>query len=74
LGSLTEVAVIATGCEGARPGGAVYVVATPLWVVVDETVPQGDTEQPTDQVTPFIAGSLPTVAVTCTLALGSRVL
>jgi hypothetical protein len=35
--------------------------------------PQGDVGQPTDQFTPFDAGSLPTVAVTCTLAFGSRV-
>jgi hypothetical protein len=48
-------------------------VATPLGVVVGKTLPQGDVEQLTDQFTPFDAGSLPTVAVTCTLAFGSRV-
>jgi hypothetical protein len=72
--SLTEVAAIVTDCAGARPDGAVYVVATPLVVVVGETVPQGDVPQLTDQVTPLLAASFPTVAVTCTLALGGRVL
>jgi hypothetical protein len=48
-------------------------VATPLGVVVGETVPQGDLGQLTDQLTPFDAGSFPTVAVTCTLAFGSKV-
>ena len=74
LESLTEVAAIVTDCVGARPDGAVYVVATPLVVVVGETVPQGDVPQLTDQVTPLLAASFPTVAVTCTLALGGRVL
>jgi len=48
-------------------------VATPLWVVIGETFPQGGTLQLTDQVTPFDAGSLNTVAVTCSPAFGARV-
>jgi hypothetical protein len=72
LESLTEVAAIVTDCVGARPDGAVYVVATPLGVVIGETVPQGELPQLTDHVTPLLAVSFPTVAVTCTLAPGGR--
>jgi hypothetical protein len=44
------------------------VVATPLAVVVGETVPHGVGEQDTVQVTPLFAESLVTVAVNCDVA------
>jgi len=66
--SATEVAVIVTcKSEGGGFGGAVYVVAAPLAVVVGEILPQGAGEQDTFQLTPLLLGSLITVAtIFCT--------
>jgi hypothetical protein len=72
--SATEVAVIVT-VKPADGGlvGAVYVVADPLAVAVGETVPHGDAEQVTVQVTPLFDESLVTVAVICAVAPACRV-
>jgi hypothetical protein len=65
----TDVAVILTAVLAGRTAGAVKVVAVPLGVVAGATVPQaGEQADPPCvrvQVTPFAAGSLPTVAVIC---------
>lgn len=49
------------------------MVAAPLAVVARETVPHGDAEHTTVQVTPLFAESLLTVAVNCAVAPGDRV-
>jgi hypothetical protein len=46
--------------------GAVYVATTPLAVAAGETDPQGAAGHDTVQMTPLLAESLVTVAVTCT--------
>ena len=61
-----EVAVSVTIAGLGTFGGAVYVVASPLKVLVGETMPQAAPEQPdpvTVQVTPLFCGSPCTVAV-----------
>src|SRR5215469_17684038 len=69
VGSLTDVAVmLATISAVGGVAGAVKVVATPLPVVIGETVPHGALEQDSVQVTPRLAVSLLTVAVTCAVA------
>ena len=57
LESASEVAVRVTGKSLAGGGGAEYVVAAPPAVDVGETVPQGDGEQDTVQVTPLLLES-----------------
>jgi len=62
----TAVAVILTSRLLVNAlAGAVYVAATPLAVAVGETDPHGAAEHDTVQVTPLLAESLLTVAVTC---------
>jgi hypothetical protein len=70
-GSPTEVAVTITCRSPAGGGGALYVVAAPLAVVVGETLPQGAVAHVTVQVTPLLLGSFTSVAVTCPVALAS---
>jgi hypothetical protein len=73
VGSLTEVAVRITVSAAVCEAGEVKVVAAPLGVCVGETIPQGDTEHETLQLTPSFVGSLATVAVNCTVAPTSTV-
>jgi hypothetical protein len=49
------------------------VVAVPLAVDVGDTLPQGAAEHDSVQVTPLLARSLPTVAVSCTVVPASTV-
>lgn len=49
------------------------MTATPLALVVGETVPHGELEHWTDHVTPLFAGSPVTVAVNCAEAPGCTV-
>ena len=62
----TEVAEIVTvKSDAGADAGAVYVVDTPLAVALGETEPQGAAAHDTVQVTPFVLGSLETIAETC---------
>ena len=61
----TEVAVTVTGKSLGGGPGAVYMVAAPLAVEVGETLPQGEGEQDTVQLTPLLLESPATVAVNC---------
>jgi hypothetical protein len=73
LGSLTEVATIATAGLGGTVDGAVYVVASPLPVFVGDTLPhtgeQGTLFCVGVQVTPLFGPSFLTLAVNCCVAL-----
>src|SRR5262245_15430360 len=72
LGSPTDVALLLTTVAGAgRVAAAVQVVATPLPVVIGETVPHGALQQDTVQVTPRLSVSFVMVAVTWAVAAGS---
>jgi hypothetical protein len=65
VASDADVAVTDTVMSLGGGAGAVYVVAAPFGVEVGETLPQGEGEQDTVQVTPPLLGSLATVAVSC---------
>ena len=72
-GSATEVAVMFTVKSASGGAGAVYVVFPLLNVNVGDTLPHGTGEQDKLQVTPLLAGSLLTVAVSCAVPPGGTV-
>jgi len=59
----TEVAAMVTTRSFAGRGGAVKVVEVPLAVEVGVTLPHGEVEQETVQVTPLLVASPKTVAM-----------
>lgn len=63
LVSPTEVAVTVTARFAETEAGAAKVVGVPLAVLAGLTEPHADTAQLTAQVTPWLAGSMATVAV-----------
>jgi hypothetical protein len=71
-GSLTEVAIMSTAVFAGVVEGAVYVVASPLAVLVGDAVPQfGEHVAPfcvAAQVTPLFEGAFISVAVNCCMA------
>lgn len=72
---VTDVAVTVTLTSAAGgEDGAVYVVGTPLAVEAGETEPHGADAQVIDHVTPLLAASLVTVAVSCAVPPAGTVL
>jgi hypothetical protein len=74
VASATEVAVSVTlrSLTGGA-AGAVYVAAAPLPVALGETEPHGGTGHDTTQVTPLLAESFTTVAVTSLVSPACKV-